>query len=66
MTTITRPTLLTVQELSDYTGVPIRTLDRWRLTHDGPPFISLGRHVRYPEDALLDWMRNQLHSGSAA
>ena len=60
-----RPNLLTTQNLSDYTGVPVRTLDRWRQTNEGPPFVALGRHVRYPEDALLAWMRDQMN-GSAS
>ncbi|MGW9111834.1 helix-turn-helix domain-containing protein [Microbacterium sp. NPDC055683] len=60
------PVLLTVDDLAEYTGIPVRTLDRWRQSDDGPPFISFGRHIRYPEDQLLEWMRAQSNIGSAA
>ena len=54
------PRLLTPDELSTYLQVPIRTLDRWRLHNTGPPFIRLGRAVRYPSTELAVWIANQL------
>lgn len=34
-------------------GVPERTLEGWRLTRSGPPWLKLGRHVRYDRDDSL-------------
>jgi hypothetical protein len=32
------------------------TLEKWRRTRsDGPPFIRIGRTVRYPRGPLLEW-----------
>lgn len=42
----------TVSDLADYLGVPVRTLDRWRQSKSGPPFVMFGRAIRYPEDLL--------------
>jgi hypothetical protein len=35
--------LLTVQELSDYLGIPVATLYDWRVDHCGPTTVKLGR-----------------------
>lgn len=37
-------------------GVSARTLGEWRFTGDGPEFVKVGSVVRYPHDALTDWM----------
>ncbi|MGO1851775.1 MAG: helix-turn-helix transcriptional regulator [Microbacteriaceae bacterium] len=52
------PRLLTTAELSEYLGVPIRTLEGWRDPNNpqGPPYIHVGARVRYPEDRLADWI----------
>lgn len=38
-------------------GVSARTLGEWRFTGAGPAFVKVGSVVRYPHDALTDWMR---------
>ena len=38
-------------------GVSARTLGEWRFTGAGPAFVKVGSIVRYPHDALTDWMR---------
>ncbi|MCU1443680.1 MAG: phage transcriptional regulator, AlpA, partial [Cryobacterium sp.] len=43
--------LLTVQELSDYLGIPVATLYDWRVDHCGPKAVKLGHALRYPESA---------------
>lgn len=40
-------TFLTQHELAELLQLPERTLEGWRLTHAGPPYMKLGRHVRY-------------------
>lgn len=47
----------TPQEVSSTLRAPIRTLDRWRRTHTGPPFIRIGARVRYPASGLQSWLK---------
>ena len=52
--------LLTVQELSDYLGIPVATLYDWRVDHRGPKAVKLGHALRYPESAIRDWIQERL------
>ena len=56
MTQITS-TFLTQQELAEMLRLPERTLEDWRLTHTGPSYLKLGRHVRYDLQDVLAWAR---------
>jgi excisionase family DNA binding protein len=48
---------LNIAETAKYLGVPARTLDRWRISGQGPVFIKLGpRQVRYRKVDLDRWM----------
>ena len=55
--TQTTPTFLTQHELAELLRLPERTLEDWRLTHAGPPYLKLGRHVRYEVEDVLAWVR---------
>lgn len=54
------PDLWTTQQVSDYTQIPVRTLEDWRSARavvDGPPFLRLGRRkVRYRRDDVINWL----------
>jgi len=39
--------LLSIDELAEYLGVPIRTIYDWRQTGHGPRGIRIGRHLKY-------------------
>lgn len=52
--------LLTPAAVSDYLDVPTGTLANWRYRGSGPPFVRLGRHVRYRAVDLDDWLRSNL------
>jgi excisionase family DNA binding protein len=53
----TRPKrLLTVQQLSDYLGVPVKTLYEWRAQRVGPRAVKVGRALRYPESRVVAWL----------
>ncbi len=52
--------LLTIEELSDYLGVPVRTLYDWRVDHRGPKAVHAGRALRYPESAVRAWIQENL------
>lgn len=43
-------------DVASMLGVSARTLGEWRFTGDGPEFVKVGSVVRYPHDALTDWM----------
>ncbi len=51
--------LLTPLEVSEMLRIPVATLYRWRYVRKGPPALKLGRHLRYSEDVLLEWLRGQ-------
>ena len=44
-------------EVAAMLGVSARTLGEWRFTGAGPAFVKVGSVVRYPHDALTDWMQ---------
>ncbi len=43
-------------------------LAKMRLTGDGPPFVKIGRRVRYPQSQFQDWLdaRSYLSTSAAA
>ena len=49
------------EEFSEITGVPVETLSFWRKNNDGPPYVKLGRLVRYSHSALLKFITNNTH-----
>ena len=49
--------LLTPKEVAARLRVSLSFLAKARMRGDGPPFIAIGRSVRYSETALLLWMR---------
>ena len=50
---------LTPKEASDALRVSTSWLAKSRMKGDGPPFIKVGRAVRYAEAGLLHWMRGR-------
>ncbi|MFP5289551.1 MAG: helix-turn-helix transcriptional regulator [Actinomycetes bacterium] len=55
------PTFLTQREVAELLRLPERTLEDWRLTSHGPPYLKLGRHVRYDLADVVGWAREQRH-----
>ncbi len=37
-------------------GVSVRTVQKFRYVGGGPPFMRIGRAIRYRRRVLLDWM----------
>ncbi len=57
-TTMYRDELLTVEDAAARLKISKHTLNRWRVTGEGPPFVKYGpRLVRYVEVALDEWAR---------
>ncbi len=51
------PELLTEKQVSERWNVSLNTLRFWRSTGDGPPYVKLGRSVRYNVSALEKYLR---------
>jgi hypothetical protein len=50
-------TLLTAAEASQILKVSLSWLAKARMRGDGPPFIKIGRSIRYGEAVLVQWMK---------
>jgi predicted DNA-binding transcriptional regulator AlpA len=53
--------LLTAAEAAQILKVSLSWLAKARMRGDGPPFIKVGRAIRYSEATLLQWMRAHQH-----
>lgn len=51
--------MLTIEELSEYLGVPVRTLYDWRLSGRGPRAVHVGRQLRYFISDVQRWLDSQ-------
>lgn len=53
--------LLTVQQLSDYLGVPVKTLYDWRAQKVGSrrSSVKVGRASRYSESRVIIWLEER-------
>ena len=49
------------REFSEPLQMPERTLEVWRLMQTRPPYLRLGRHVRYDVQDVLAWLRERRH-----
>ena len=51
--------LLTVAEAAQILKVSLSWLAKARMRGDGPPFIKVGRAIRYSDAALQQWMKSR-------
>lgn len=51
--------LLTPKEAARLLKVSLSWLAKARMRGDGPPFIKIGRSIRYSEAALIQWMKGR-------
>jgi predicted DNA-binding transcriptional regulator AlpA len=51
------PVLLTPQETAQRLRLSVSWLAKSRMRGDGPPYIQIGRAIRYAEAALIQWMK---------
>ena len=51
--------LLTAKEAGVLLKVSLSWLAKARQRGDGPPYIKLGKSVRYSESALLAWVKSR-------
>lgn len=48
--------LMSLPDLSEFLGVPLNTLYRWRYRGEGPKGYRVGRHVRYRRADVEAWL----------
>ena len=48
--------LMTPIEMENELHVSGSTLAQWRWLHKGPPWVKVGRHVRYLRDGYRAWL----------
>jgi predicted DNA-binding transcriptional regulator AlpA len=53
------PVLLTPKEAAKLLKVSLSWLAKARMRGDGPPYIRIGRSIRYAEVALVQWMKSR-------
>ena len=51
---------LTTAELAEREGVPVATVKKWRAIGDGPPFMRVGKFIRYRERDVEAWEKTRL------
>ena len=51
--------LLTPKEAANRLRLSTSWLAKARMRGDGPPYIRIGRAIRYPEEALNQWMKGR-------
>jgi predicted DNA-binding transcriptional regulator AlpA len=51
--------LLTTKELAEKFQLPEKTLADWRSRGIGPPYMKMGKHVRYEDEASDAWAAEQ-------
>jgi len=57
--------LLMPRETAKHLRTTERTLERWRLTGDGPPFVKIGASIRYPLNELEKWLADRLRRSTS-
>ncbi|MBB4907261.1 hypothetical protein H4W32_006786 [Actinophytocola algeriensis] len=59
--------LWTVEDVSTYLGVPVKTLYQWKWRGEGPPVRKIGRHLRYdPRGPGVGDVRGGLSDGTCS
>jgi len=53
------PTLFTAKEAASRLKVSLSWMAKSRMRGDGPPYICIGRSIRYAEAALIQWMKSR-------
>lgn len=48
--------LWTVEDVSEFLGVPVNTLYQWRTKGYGPTGMRIGRYVRYRREDVMAWV----------
>ena len=59
------PVLLTPKEAAQRLKLSTSWLAKARMRGDGPPFVQVGRAIRYTEGALLQWVKRHTRTSTS-
>ena len=60
------PLLLTEKEVAQATGFSTRTLQKWRMIGEGPPFVRISaRAIRYRRVDIDEWINSRLRTSTS-
>jgi predicted DNA-binding transcriptional regulator AlpA len=59
------PVVLTAKEAAHRLKLSASWLAKARMRGDGPPYIRVGRAIRYTEGALLQWMKSHTRTSTS-
>jgi excisionase family DNA binding protein len=51
--------LWTINQLSEFLQVPVKTIRGWREKREGPRGLRIGKHLRFRRMDVLEWLENQ-------
>lgn len=51
--------LVTITELAEYLGVPVKTIYEWRQAGRGPVGVRIGRHLKFRLSDVQAWVDSQ-------
>jgi excisionase family DNA binding protein len=57
--------LVTEPEAARVLAVSVRTLQAWRVQDAGPPYVRVGRLIRYVRSSLIAWIKSRTHTPGA-
>jgi hypothetical protein len=57
--------LMTPNDAANVLKVSLSWLAKARMRGDGPPYIRVGRSIRYSEAALIQWMKSKQRSSTS-
>jgi excisionase family DNA binding protein len=57
--------LLKVTEAANHLGLSASTLNKWRMSGQGPKFVKLGRAVCYRASDLDAWLESSCRSSTS-
>ena len=60
-----RDDLWTTAEAAEYVGMSPRTLERYRVTGEGPKYLKIGRLVYYLQRDLDDWLKTKVRRSTS-
>jgi predicted DNA-binding transcriptional regulator AlpA len=56
--------LLTARDAANFLRLSESWLSKARMRGDGPPYVKIGRSVRYGEGALIQWMKSHIRQST--
>ncbi len=51
--------LVSITELAEYLGVPVKTIYEWRQSGKGPACVRIGRHLKFAVSDVRAWVEHQ-------